>query len=107
MSRPFTLHFTSVFDSAPLQRWLAYKPPVAAVTRDQPSPRPSAPCSQCGTFDTPEWRYGPLGPRTLCNKYEPGDGGASDGRRCGLRYRREMARVETMRQRMSIASLLE
>lgn len=24
-------------------------------------------CSQCGTKDTPEWRKGPLGARTLCN----------------------------------------
>jgi hypothetical protein len=24
-------------------------------------------CVACGTFDTPEWRKGPCGPRTLCN----------------------------------------
>lgn len=26
-------------------------------------------CSRCGASDTPEWRSGPLGPHTLCNKY--------------------------------------
>lgn len=27
----------------------------------------SASCLGCGATDTPEWRRGPLGPRTLCN----------------------------------------
>ncbi|KAF9510209.1 hypothetical protein BS47DRAFT_1300438, partial [Hydnum rufescens UP504] len=34
-------------------------------------PRTTAPvpgqCSSCGSRDTPEWRRGPDGPRTLCN----------------------------------------
>jgi hypothetical protein len=24
-------------------------------------------CRDCGTVDSPEWRRGPLGPKTLCN----------------------------------------
>ena len=34
-------------------------------------------CSHCGTTDTPEWRKGPLGPRSLCNA-------------CGLRYAKSL-----------------
>ena len=30
-------------------------------------------CLNCGSMDTPQWRVGPLGPRTLCNA-------------CGVRY---------------------
>src|SRR5262249_5014044 len=30
-------------------------------------------CRQCGIRETPQWRKGPAGPRTLCNK-------------CGIRY---------------------
>ncbi|KAK9701976.1 white collar 2 type of transcription factor [Basidiobolus ranarum] len=30
-------------------------------------------CSECGTLESPEWRKGPLGPKTLCNA-------------CGLRW---------------------
>jgi hypothetical protein len=30
-------------------------------------------CSDCGTLDSPEWRKGPKGPKTLCNA-------------CGLRW---------------------
>ncbi|XP_011037921.1 PREDICTED: GATA transcription factor 29-like [Populus euphratica] len=33
----------------------------------------------CGTNNTPMWRGGPLGPRTLCNA-------------CGIRYKREKVR---------------
>lgn len=27
------------------------------------------PCLECGARDTPQWREGPHGPNTLCNKY--------------------------------------
>jgi DNA-directed RNA polymerase subunit RPC12/RpoP len=30
-------------------------------------------CTDCGTLDSPEWRKGPSGPKTLCNA-------------CGLRW---------------------
>ncbi|KAK7204423.1 hypothetical protein BZA70DRAFT_280720 [Myxozyma melibiosi] len=36
-------------------------------------------CKQCGTFDSPEWRKGPEGPKTLCNA-------------CGLRWSKSMKR---------------
>ncbi|KAL1922296.1 uncharacterized protein VTP21DRAFT_9835 [Calcarisporiella thermophila] len=35
-------------------------------------------CSQCHRTDSPEWRRGPLGPKTLCNA-------------CGLRYAKQVA----------------
>jgi len=42
-------------------------------------------CESCGTTDSPEWRRGPSGHRSLCNK-------------CGLRYYRSVRRKgETMK----------
>ncbi|KAF2139837.1 uncharacterized protein K452DRAFT_274311 [Aplosporella prunicola CBS 121167] len=41
-------------------------------------------CTDCGTLDSPEWRKGPNGPKTLCNA-------------CGLRW----AKKEKKRQSMS------
>jgi hypothetical protein len=32
-------------------------------------------CLNCGSCETPQWRCGPLGPRTLCNA-------------CGVRYKK-------------------
>ena len=32
-------------------------------------------CKNCGAHQTPQWRCGPLGPRTLCNA-------------CGVRYKK-------------------
>lgn len=32
-------------------------------------------CLNCGSRETPQWRCGPLGPRTLCNA-------------CGVRYKK-------------------
>lgn len=37
---------------------------------------PSQVCSQCGTSDTPLWRLGPLGPKSMCNA-------------CGIRWKRK------------------
>ncbi|KAK9459376.1 uncharacterized protein V1516DRAFT_627779, partial [Lipomyces oligophaga] len=34
-------------------------------------------CSECGTIDSPEWRKGPVGPKTLCNA-------------CGLRWSKSL-----------------
>ncbi|PWN17769.1 hypothetical protein BCV69DRAFT_301793 [Microstroma glucosiphilum] len=36
-------------------------------------------CTDCGRTDSPEWRRGPLGPKTLCNA-------------CGLRYAKKVKR---------------
>jgi len=38
-------------------------------------------CITCGRTDSPEWRKGPLGPKTLCNA-------------CGLRWAKQMRKVE-------------
>jgi hypothetical protein len=49
----------------------------AKKTRQAPSAKPPAgqcKCHHCGTEETPQWRQGPDGPRTLCNA-------------CGVRYR--------------------
>ncbi|CAO1622048.1 unnamed protein product [Sympodiomycopsis kandeliae] len=39
-------------------------------------------CTDCGRTDSPEWRKGPLGPKTLCNA-------------CGLRYAKKIKRQPT------------
>ncbi|KAF8798122.1 hypothetical protein BYT27DRAFT_7265230 [Phlegmacium glaucopus] len=38
-------------------------------------------CITCGRTDSPEWRKGPLGPKTLCNA-------------CGLRWAKQMRKVD-------------
>jgi len=38
-------------------------------------------CITCGRTDSPEWRKGPLGPKTLCNA-------------CGLRWAKQMRRFD-------------
>ncbi|KAF8911037.1 hypothetical protein CPB84DRAFT_1763187 [Gymnopilus junonius] len=40
-------------------------------------------CNQCGRTDSPEWRKGPQGPKTLCNA-------------CGLRWAKQMRRVDDL-----------
>ncbi|KAB2580498.1 White collar-2 protein [Lasiodiplodia theobromae] len=42
-------------------------------------------CSRCGTVESPEWRAGPDGPKTLCNA-------------CGLKYAKEQKRAEKLKQ---------
>uniref|UniRef100_A0A7S0SHU2 GATA-type domain-containing protein n=1 Tax=Mantoniella antarctica TaxID=81844 RepID=A0A7S0SHU2_9CHLO len=41
-----------------------------------PVPCPGKVCAHCHTMETPLWRYGPMGPKTLCNA-------------CGVRHTRE------------------
>ena len=38
-------------------------------------------CVTCGRTDSPEWRKGPMGPKTLCNA-------------CGLRWAKQMRKVD-------------
>ncbi|KIK61891.1 hypothetical protein GYMLUDRAFT_42303 [Collybiopsis luxurians FD-317 M1] len=38
-------------------------------------------CNQCGRTDSPEWRKGPMGPKTLCNA-------------CGLRWAKQMRKTD-------------
>ncbi|KAL1916500.1 uncharacterized protein VTP21DRAFT_5691 [Calcarisporiella thermophila] len=45
-------------------------------------------CESCGTSNSPEWRKGPTGHKTLCNA-------------CGLRYSRSIARGKTKASRPS------
>ncbi|CAL5098110.1 unnamed protein product [Urochloa decumbens] len=48
--------------SSSSSRWLALRLPVPAT------PAPAGPrCHDCGATNTPQWRSGPMGPRTLCN----------------------------------------
>ncbi|KAH3672692.1 hypothetical protein WICMUC_004098 [Wickerhamomyces mucosus] len=58
-------------------------------------------CDQCGATDTPEWRKGPKGPRTLCNA-------------CGLfygkllnKYKQEYQAVEVMKKRKRSGKCLD
>lgn len=41
-------------------------------------------CKNCGAHQTPQWRCGPLGPRTLCNA-------------CGVRYKKGLPLTGTAR----------
>eukprot|EP01102_Stenamoeba_stenopodia_P019959 TRINITY_DN763_c0_g1_i2.p1 TRINITY_DN763_c0_g1~~TRINITY_DN763_c0_g1_i2.p1 ORF type:complete len:261 (+),score=44.04 TRINITY_DN763_c0_g1_i2:331-1113(+) len=45
-------------------------------------------CDLCQTSDTPEWRKGPNGPRTLCNA-------------CGLRYSKQVRKTEKPKKEKS------
>jgi hypothetical protein len=45
-------------------------------------------CDICNTSDTPEWRKGPNGPRTLCNA-------------CGLRYSKQVRKTEKPKKEKS------
>lgn len=49
-----------------------YAQPANAAAAAQP--RPTKKCTHCEITKTPQWREGPLGPKTLCNA-------------CGVRYR--------------------
>lgn len=41
---------------------------AAQAASDESLPRGAVKaCTQCGTTKTPQWREGPLGPKTLCN----------------------------------------
>ncbi|KAI8333120.1 hypothetical protein BC941DRAFT_435146 [Chlamydoabsidia padenii] len=46
-------------------------------------------CSDCGSTNSPEWRRGPLGPKTLCNA-------------CGLRWAKKNKKVKIMGQLSSL-----
>jgi hypothetical protein len=50
------------------------------------SPRMKA-CLQCGTTRTPQWREGPLGPKTLCNA-------------CGVKRVRQLKAIQEGRKPM-------
>ncbi|KAJ3207986.1 blue light receptor [Dinochytrium kinnereticum] len=70
-------------------------PPVAAstITLDstlQPT-LAAKKCEHCHTFESPEWRRGPTGPKTLCNA-------------CGLRYARNIAKLDSVAHGILAAS---
>ncbi|KAI8830240.1 GATA zinc finger-domain-containing protein [Chytridium lagenaria] len=48
-------------------------------------------CEHCHTTESPEWRRGPTGPKTLCNA-------------CGLRYARNIAKLDTVAHGILAAS---
>ncbi|KAJ3095149.1 blue light receptor [Phlyctochytrium bullatum] len=49
-------------------------------------------CEHCHTSESPEWRRGPTGPKTLCNA-------------CGLRYARNIAKLDSVAHGILAASL--
>ncbi|KAK9390342.1 hypothetical protein V1515DRAFT_562711 [Lipomyces mesembrius] len=56
---------------------------VSSSNADKPAKKPKVSddkeyvCTECGTLDSPEWRKGPQGPKTLCNA-------------CGLRWSKSL-----------------
>ncbi|GAA5869085.1 hypothetical protein JCM1840_000463 [Sporobolomyces johnsonii] len=71
--------------SPTLDKPAAKKPPRQRP--DGPALKPPAPgvkqCESCGTANSPEWRKGPSGSKSLCNA-------------CGLRYARSVARQKKL-----------
>ncbi|KAI5675607.1 hypothetical protein M9H77_06557 [Catharanthus roseus] len=53
------------------------KTPIISCPKNINPPTSSKICNNCGTDETPLWRKGPNGPKTLCNA-------------CGLRYTRDI-----------------
>ncbi|CAD6500508.1 BgTH12-07684 [Blumeria graminis f. sp. triticale] len=51
-------------------------------------------CTDCGTLDSPEWRKGPSGPKTLCNA-------------CGLRWAKKEKKKPTVPDSLQAASVGE
>lgn len=47
-------------------------------------------CSECGTVESPEWRKGPAGPKTLCNA-------------CGLRWAKRQRKGDTGRRGSAVS----
>eukprot|EP00127_Corallochytrium_limacisporum_P000917 Clim_evm1s33 gene=Clim_evmTU1s33 len=47
-------------------------------------------CSECHTTQSPEWRRGPLGPKTMCNA-------------CGLRYAKKVKQIQMQQQKQQEA----
>ncbi|KAJ7217166.1 hypothetical protein GGX14DRAFT_602299 [Mycena pura] len=65
------------------------------MRKKKPVPKKAAPaeqyvCITCGRTDSPEWRKGPLGPKTLCNA-------------CGLRWAKQ-AKVQKLSEEASAAA---
>ncbi|EJU05120.1 hypothetical protein DACRYDRAFT_47643, partial [Dacryopinax primogenitus] len=68
-------------DGLPIRPLKRFKPPSIKDSDEVPKPKykkrsrapPPSQCASCGIGETPEWRKGPEGARTLCNA-------------CGLHY---------------------
>lgn len=56
------------------QQELALSPLPTTKTNSRSSPSIGRRCLHCGAGNTPQWRVGPMGPKTLCNA-------------CGVRYK--------------------
>jgi PAS domain S-box-containing protein len=57
-------------------------------------------CTDCGTLDSPEWRKGPNGPKTLCNACgckweEPSSRSLANQGQCGGRRKKRRRRIQT------------
>lgn len=63
----------SIFGKPPVKRQKKKHPAAAAETAGSGQQQPRR-CSHCLVQKTPQWRAGPLGPKTLCNA-------------CGVRYK--------------------
>lgn len=60
-------------------------------------------CVTCGRTDSPEWRKGPLGPKTLCNVSGSGQVWAgragADIQACGLRWAKRNSTAPSRKER--------
>eukprot|EP01135_Chromosphaera_perkinsii_P003210 Nk52_evm17s238 gene=Nk52_evmTU17s238 len=69
-------------NSKPSKSEKAPKDPLAPTKKKSFKPLPqSEGCTECRTKLSPEWRKGPMGPKTLCNA-------------CGLRYSKKIKQAE-------------
>ncbi|KAF9780551.1 hypothetical protein BJ322DRAFT_1083717 [Thelephora terrestris] len=71
---------TRSLDAAGLQEG-DQEEPAKKKTKKQIPPTSQRVCVTCGRTDSPEWRKGPLGPKTLCNA-------------CGLRWAKQARRFD-------------
>lgn len=74
-------------------RTIASPEPISGDEKEKEVAMPIQACLGCQATDTPEWRRGPLGPRTLCNACVSGEGGdlvggvyADNGRDTGFGF---------------------
>ncbi|CAG8500318.1 4677_t:CDS:2 [Paraglomus occultum] len=83
--QPLQPSFNSAVSSSPPVRSYQLANTSSAIRSNQRVPDGVRECERCHTTNSPEWRRGPTGHKTLCNA-------------CGLRYSRRIARDKRRRE---------